>query len=111
MEVLRKFFRWFLNLLGKPQYSVRFIQDIPSSDEIQNNRIYLVGNDNCYWCGVLKCPCGCGESIHLNLIEKNQPSWKTTLSNHNRVSVSPSIWKKSGCKSHFFIREGKVIWA
>ncbi|MFZ6010436.1 MAG: DUF6527 family protein [Bacteroidota bacterium] len=22
----------------------------------------------------------------------------------------PSVWKKDGCQSHFWIRRGKVIW-
>jgi len=48
----------------------------------------------------LKCPCGCRDDIELNLVDV-KPSWKV-----NGNSITPSINKLYGCKSHFTITNG-----
>jgi hypothetical protein len=49
------------------------------------------------------CPCGCGEWVTLNLIPNTKPCWKIALN-----SITPSIQRTVGCKSHFFINNGTV---
>ena len=56
------------------------------------------------------CPCGCDSIIELNLLEDSKPLWKYNIDN-KKITISPSVWRKIGCKSHFFIRTGKVHWA
>lgn len=51
------------------------------------------------------CPCGCGDEIHLPIMEGH---WRL---NRETVSLEPSILRTVGCKSHFFIRNGEVVWA
>lgn len=59
---------------------------------------------NKYKCCVHLCPCGCGEKIH---IPTNQPpGW--SLSIDNGVTLHPSLKHRLPCKSHYFIKEGKV---
>jgi hypothetical protein len=57
----------------------------------------------------MRCPCGCGESIELALIPEATPRWKLSLE-QNRPSLSPSVWKRDGCRSHFFLKKGRVVW-
>lgn len=57
------------------------------------------------------CPCGCLQVIHLNLLKDADPYWRIRKGKNGSVNLSPSIWRTSGCKSHFFIRSGKVVWA
>lgn len=52
---------------------------------------------------VLKCPCGCEDVIDLNTIP-DHPYW--TFKEPN--TISPSVNKLYGCKSHFSIINGKV---
>lgn len=63
-------------------------------------------------CGFL-CPCGCGDKIYLRVSENehhikkvsNHPCWKLTPN-----TLSPSIQKVTGCKSHFHIQNSLVVW-
>ncbi|MCF8414642.1 MAG: hypothetical protein K9G40_00255 [Crocinitomicaceae bacterium] len=56
------------------------------------------------------CPCGCDSIIELNLLEDSKPLWRYNT-DRNKITISPSVWRTVGCKSHFFIRKGKVEWA
>lgn len=48
----------------------------------------------------LKCPCGCQDIISLPLNE-GKPMWKI-----NGNSITPSINRTVGCRSHFTITNG-----
>jgi len=74
--------------------------------------LYLEGNvkEKDFWYALLKCPCGCGDSIMLNLMTDAKPCWKVIVSD-KIPSVFPSIWRTTKCKSHFWLRKGKVVWA
>ena len=62
------------------------------------------------WCVAFRCPCGCGQHIELPLIEEAVPRWRLTLNNQGYPSLHPSVWLREGCRSHFFLREGKIVW-
>lgn len=62
------------------------------------------------WAAVLQCPCGCGDRLGLNLCgELDTPSWQLSGS-VKQPTISPSILRTIGCRSHFFIRGGQVVW-
>lgn len=90
------------------QYGYMIIDDLPETplDDI----IYIIGENDNYWMLGFKCPCGCNELIQLNLLEEASPSWNYFLTD-NIISIRPSIWRNTGCKSHFFIHKGNVKWA
>lgn len=48
------------------------------------------------------CPCGCNAIIMLNTIKDTKPCWKFVPPN----SITPSIDRQVGCKSHFTITNG-----
>ena len=51
-----------------------------------------------------KCACGCGDII---ILEHNY-KWNI---DENTITISPSIGRMTApCKSHYFIRNGKVVW-
>lgn len=58
----------------------------------------------------LRCPCGCGEKIMLNLSAKKSPRWRVTTDWLRRPTVEPSVLQVSGCRSHFWIKGGRVDW-
>ena len=76
----------------------------------RSRRIYLVGDDEPWSAGFL-CPCGCGALIQLSLVSRDRPSWRATIGAGSVISLHPSVWRQRGCRSHFFIREGRVAWA
>lgn len=58
-----------------------------------------------------RCPCGCQETVALNLMAHVTPRWRTRFDRSGRVSVWPSIRRQSGCRSHFFVtlNEARMI--
>ena len=71
---------------------------------LKEHKVYVEGD----WTAAFICPCGCKERIELNLVDDVRPYWQ--ISGDDRVSIKPSVNKRDGCKSHFFITNGKVIW-
>ncbi len=84
-------------------YSTEKCIEVPQ--EIDNYIIYLVDK----WVIVFKCPCGCKNDIYLNTLQSTSPRWSYKI-DKRRINVMPSIRRKSGCKSHFWIRRGKIDW-
>lgn len=93
------------------QYKVEIIPDNPNPDTLKKNIVYVVGEKKYVKWAYLKCPCGCNDAILLSLNRTEYPSWSIYQDNLGRASISPSIKKLDGCKSHFFIKKGKLIWA
>lgn len=72
--------------------------------------IYIIGDKGYEWMIGFKCPCGCKDVIHLNLLQDCHPCWNYTFSEFGEVSVYPSIKRKRKCYSHFTIRNNHVNW-
>jgi len=62
------------------------------------------------WSVGMRCPCGCGETIELMLLEEARPRWDVSLDSSSRPSLHPSVWRKTGCRSHFWVRHGRIYW-
>jgi hypothetical protein len=62
------------------------------------------------WSVTMRCPCGCSRLVELPLLREARPRWTLSVDERNRPSLIPSIWLKGGCRSHFFVRSGKVVW-
>jgi hypothetical protein len=58
---------------------------------------------------IIKCPCGCGENISINLDSRTGPAWRYYQS-RNGFTLFPSVWRESGCKSHFVIWANRILW-
>lgn len=83
------------------------VEDVPDSPAARV--VYLVGQPDEYWLALVRCPCGCGEPISLPMTTGTDPCWHFNA-NMRRPSLTPSIWRTTGCKSHFFLRNGRVVW-
>jgi len=62
------------------------------------------------WAAAMLCPCGCGDKIHLNLLEDDSPCWSLRQERDGAVSLRPSVWRTKGCRSHFFIHNSRIDW-
>lgn len=63
---------------------------------------------------LFKCPCGCGETMWLperisGDTGSGWPTWEFHISD-GKITLVPSVVMLMGCRSHYFIRENKVIW-
>jgi len=58
---------------------------------------------------VMSCPDGCGEIITLNLDDRGGRTWRL-YKKKGRITIYPSVWRDSGCKSHFIVRNNQIMW-
>ena len=60
---------------------------------------------------LMLCPCGCGEQIVLNIDPQAGPAWRIyqKKSNAKELTVYPSVWRDTGCGSHFIIWQGHIL--
>ncbi len=57
---------------------------------------------------LLKCPCGCNDVIPINLDRRAGKSWRLYGGKDKRISLFPSVWRDTGCLSHFIVRNGQI---
>lgn len=56
----------------------------------------------------LKCPCGCGDEIPINLDARAGKAWRYYNDSRHGVTLYPSVWRDTGCESHFIIWRGEI---
>ena len=110
--MINKIFDFVSNIFSritgkKPELKAVQVEDFPET--YKRGVIYIIGEDE-PWYAAMKCPCGCGEVIRLCLQEEVRPSWKLSHHDNGTISLRPSVWRTSGCRSHFFLRHGNVDW-
>jgi hypothetical protein len=57
----------------------------------------------------IACPDGCGEELTINLDPRTGPAWHY-YDDAGAVSLYPSVWRKSGCRSHFIVWRSRIYW-
>ncbi|MCA8063628.1 hypothetical protein LGM56_14900 [Burkholderia sp. AU38729] len=93
-------------LLGR--YTVVVVDDLP--DSLQAHKVYAVGENGQCWLAALRCPCGCGDTIQLPMIAEQRPRWTMTRKGTRLPSLSPSVDRTVGCRSHFWLKLGVIRW-
>ena len=101
--LLSQFFSYF-----RKSYTLKMLEDYP--EEITGNTIYIIGTYRQPQYAVFQCPCGCGRIVELNLNKESSPSWTLKWHVLGTISFSPSIWRKDGCRSHFFLKKSSIHW-
>lgn len=109
MKWLRDIGNWLSRVFrgGRP-FAVTRVEDVP--DVIKPGVIYMIGDTSMPWAVSFMCPCGCEEIISLSLIPTDRPRWQARIQKDGLITLSPSIWRTKGCRSHFFIQNGRVVW-
>ena len=89
--------------MRKQTYETVFVEKIPM--ELKEGVLYIAPHYNC---AMHKCMCGCGEVVSTPLDDVH--GWKWTFDGVN-ASLSPSIGNfQQKCKTHYFLKDGKVHW-
>jgi hypothetical protein len=57
----------------------------------------------------MACPDGCGEQLTVNVDKRAGPAWRY-YTEGNRLTIFPSVWRDTGCKSHFIVWRSKIYW-
>jgi hypothetical protein len=57
---------------------------------------------------LIGCPDGCGDVVSVNLDARSGSAWR--LRTKPTLSLYPSVWRDSGCLSHFIISVDHIWW-
>lgn len=57
---------------------------------------------------IIKCPCGCGEEIPVNLDRRADKAWRI-YRNATGLTLFPSVWRDTGCEAHFIIWRNEIV--
>jgi hypothetical protein len=77
---------------------------------IPANLVVRLVDDGDDWSVGFNCPCGCKEVLELMLLPAVIPRWDLSVDARGRPTLHPSVWRTTGCRSHFWIRKGRVVW-
>ena len=58
---------------------------------------------------VMRCPCGCGDDLLVNLDRRVGPAWRY-YSTRRGLTLYPSYWREGNCGSHFIIWNDRIYW-
>ena len=58
---------------------------------------------------LLKCPCGCDDEIPINLDRRAGKAWRIYGDTDEHLTLFPSVWRDTGCLSHFIIRNSNIM--
>lgn len=100
----------WLGLIEKPRFIAQYSQSHPKVPELADSDLVIVHSGNFTKWACFRCPCGCGDKIALSLATDRRASWKMNLDRLRRPTITPSVWQRDGCYSHFWIKKGGVEW-
>src|SRR3954464_15069357 len=87
---------------AEQRWETVFVEELP--EELTPATLYVLGENQYLWSVTLLCPCDCGEALHMSLHDDSRPRWRIRVHRDGTVSLFPSIWRRVGCHSHFFLR-------
>lgn len=92
----------------RPKVRVRFTNELP--ERLRKHTLYVTSGAHGPAFGFLKCPCGCGQTLHLRFFGARHPRWELQTDARRMATLTPSVWRQTGCHSHFILRHGKIRW-
>lgn len=116
MNRLLQLWAWFLTWLGfsqpeqksAPVHRTELVGELPQ--ELEFHVLYIVEDDGFLEQAAMICPCGCANTLHMNLLPDERPCWRVEQHPDRTVSLFPSVWRQVGCRSHFWFRKSRIYW-
>lgn len=103
---------WILSLLENmlPRRRVKIFEGEILPMKLPWRNLVLLQDAGENWSVGMRCPCGCGQNIELALIPEAKLRWKLRIESDKTPTLTPSVWLRDGCRSHFFVRRGRIDW-
>ncbi|MDZ4055990.1 MAG: DUF6527 family protein [Polynucleobacter sp.] len=104
--------RWALKKLDTllPPRQLRIIPGDSLPKSLPWRDLVLARDGDEEWCVGMRCPCRCGSVLEVMVLPAANPRWDVTVDAKGHPSLSPSVWLKKGCRSHFWVRQGRIHW-
>jgi hypothetical protein len=96
--------RWLI-----PPYKTVVVEELLPST-LSRRTLYIVQEDGFVELAAMLCPCGCGRVLQMNLLPDERPCWSVDRHADGTSTLHPSVWRKTDCRSHFWLRRGRVVW-
>jgi Family of unknown function (DUF6527) len=80
----------------RPNYAIRIEDDEHLPKQLSSHTVYIIGISGNECLAKLVCPCGCGNTLFLNLLQDESPNWKWRIGENGTVTLYPSVWRKIG---------------
>lgn len=105
-------FRWWSRLKERmlPARRLKVVQGDSLPLILPRRNLVLARDEGGDWCVGMRCPCGCKQVIELMVIPEVRPRWDLKVDATDRPTLHPSVWLQHGCRSHFWLRDGRVQW-
>jgi Family of unknown function (DUF6527) len=92
---------------------IRLLPTVSSRDEAANS-LRRAGDAALVVRGVprmllLRCPCGCGDDLNINLDGRSGPAWRHYV-RRGALTLFPSYWRATHCESHFILWKNEIYW-
>ncbi len=107
-HLIKRAWAWLMTwLLRRPRpLRVQHVEEFPDRINCRTT-IYVAGEGTGHlWFVAMQCPCGCRDTLFMNLQDGQKPRWTVEDHDDGTATLSPSVWRKVGCRSHFFLRRG-----
>lgn len=103
---------WWRRFVARfaPRRSLKIVEGDMLPAKLPRRDLVLARDGAEDWSVGLRCPCGCGERLEMLLLKGVKPRWDVSVDRQGYVSLHPSVWLQKGCKSHFWVRSGRIIW-
>lgn len=83
-----------------------FVKEMPPHDKMADGILYVSME---FEIAIHKCACGCG-NIVITPFHSPDTGWTLTVGAGDRITLNPSIGCFSfPCKSHYWVRDNRVI--
>lgn len=104
--------KWWRNTLARvsPRRHLHIVEGDSLPVRLPKRDLVLARDDGEDWCVGMRCPCGCGYAIELLVVAEGMPRWDVTVDENGVPTLKPSVWLKKGCRSHFWVRDGRIHW-
>lgn len=118
MSMLSSFLRWVRSWIAKrftrgrraPSYSLGYVESDELPDLLEDRVLLVAREAGELWAAGLVCPCGCSRRIEIMLLSGVKPRWDLIIEDSGRPTLRPSVWANDGCRSHFWLRDGQILW-
>lgn len=109
MNIFVRLWQWIFPKKEKLRL-VEIVEADAPPELIETDNLVLAREGREDWALAFLCPCGCNERLELALIPEVRPNWTLKIDDDGLPTLHPSVWRKTGCRSHFWIREGLIVW-
>jgi len=110
MSWLKRAWQWLSAIFHRRPRPCKAVEAADLPETIRPQEVYLVGENGYLWYVAMLCPCGCGETLQLSCLPNARPRWSVTCHPNQTISLHPSVARTKGCRSHFFLKRGHIIW-